>query len=197
VGGAVSGETCTCGNPGVLRCEGCRAFVCRLCVRKDGKGSELCLACRAFSIDREEARASGAQVAGTVSRSLTRPIRVQRHVVLLPAVVAGALAVMTAIAVPFLADVPGARAEHRAEVALRAIFEAEQSSLSAGTKAYLTLEELERKRLFAYRETPGYELRVELARDRHTFWARAIPAKAGLRGILMDTRGEPIYDQGN
>lgn len=198
--GALTGPSCACGNPGVLRCEECRGSVCRLCVRKGASGQDLCLACRSFAIEREEsalarARASkSARLAGAITGSRKRPAtRIRKHVIFFPAAIAVALAAMTAIAVPILADARGARAERRASEALHAIFVAESAVAKMG---YLRLDELEQKKLVEPVDIEGYDLKVELARDKKSFWARAVPTKAGLRAFYMDARGEISVDQG-
>lgn len=186
---------CACGNPGSTLCETCRGSVCRLCVRRDEKGAELCLACRAGAIELAEDRARAASSSGrfrvaATGSGLHRPTRVQRHFVYVPLVVTVLLAGVAAVVVPLFADARGARAERRAEAALQAIFEAQTAGSSGGTRDYLTLEELQQRRLVGIQDVPGYEVRVELARDRKKFWARAIPIEAGLRRFYVDALGE-------
>ncbi len=172
--------------------------MCRLCVRKDEQGRELCLACRAGAIERAEERAKPissrmkliAIATPSGSARLARTSRVRRHLVLLPFVVVTVLAAMAAFVVPLFAEAKSARAERRAESALRAIFEGEHAGFAGGWREFLTLEELRQRKLVGVLDVPGYELQVELARDRKKFWARAIPVQAGLRRLYVDARGE-------
>jgi hypothetical protein len=194
-GQAFASETCTCGNPGILKCEGCRAFVCALCLRRDAEGRPSCLACRSFAIGREEARQASA--ARGSSTRLTRPPSVSRNAIFVPLAVALALGSMAAASIPVLSDARGASTERHAVEALQAIAAAEQGSQRAGTTtAFFTLEELEKKKLVLAPETKDYELRVEVARDRKTFWARAIPTRPGLRAVSLDAKGQVSFDQG-
>jgi hypothetical protein len=190
VGGEISRERCACGNAAALRCDECRAGVCRLCVRKTASG-ELCLACRAGQIERSEDRERAARRSARVPRAT----RVRQRLIFLPFAVAVALAGMTAVALSFLADAREAHAERQAESELHAIVEAEQAAVRGGGE-FLTLEELQRRRLVGTAEVQGYEIKLELARDRKRFWARAVPRRTGLRGLCLDERGVLSYEGG-
>jgi len=198
--GATGEERCACGNPASERCEACRASVCRLCVREDERKRRLCLACRSFAIEREEEqrrRAGGNSGRFARAASGRTRRRVRRDLVILPAVTVGALAAMSAIAISFMGDARGVHAERRAEDALRMVVEAEQRYQRQTTKGYTTLEDLEQRRMLGLTEAPGYEIRLELARDGHTFWVRAVPVQTGLRGLTMDAKGEVAYEDRN
>lgn len=190
MGGEVSRDTCACGNAAALRCDECRAGVCRLCVRKTASG-ELCLACRAGEIERSEDR----ERATRSSARLPHATRVRRRIVFLPFAVALALAGMSAVALSFLADAREARAERQAESELHAIVDAEQTAARGGND-FVSLEELQTRRLVGTAEVQGYEIKLELARDRKRFWARAVPRRAGLRGMCLDERGVLSYEGG-
>ncbi len=199
--GATGEERCSCGNPASERCEACRAFVCRLCVREDERKRRLCLACRSFAIEREEEqrnRTGGSS--GRFARAAsgrTRRRRVRRDLIILPAITVGALAAMSAIAISFMGDARGVHAERRAEDALRMVVEAEQRYQRQTSKGFTTVEDLERRHMLGLVEAPGYEIKLELARDGHTFWVRAVPIQTGFRGLTMDAKGEVAYEDRN
>jgi hypothetical protein len=104
---------------------------------------------------------------------------------------------MAVAAISAISDSRGANVEKHAVEALRAIAAAEQDSQRAGTApSFMTLDELEKKRLVDRPSAPEYELRVELARDRKNFWARAIPTRPGLRGVSVDAKGQVFFEPG-
>jgi hypothetical protein len=191
----VSSTSCACGNPGTIRCQRCIGVVCALCVRRDDNDLQLCLACRAGQIEREEAAARKSLTAsGRATIALLSPSsntrRIRRKSVLFPAVIVVSITAMAAVAVPVLSDAHRVRAERRATDALHAIFVAETGSRRPGHEAFLTLEELRAKRLVEWEPIPEYQIKVELSRDRKNFWVQAFPSLPGLRTLYMDTRGE-------
>jgi len=115
---------------------------------------------------------------------------VRRHRILLPAAAALVLAGFAAATVPFLAE---ARGERRAEAMLRSICAAEQT-YRRGAQGYGKLDELVQAHLLEPELVPGYDVRIELAKDGHTFWARAVPEREGLRGMIVDSQGIVVYD---
>ncbi len=191
----VSSSSCACGNPGTIRCQRCIGVVCALCVRRGENDAQLCLACRAGQIEREETAARKSRTAsGRVTLALlsSRPNtrRIRRKSVLFPAAIVVALSAMAAVAIPVLSDAHKVRAERHAKEALLAIHAAETGSRRPGHETFLTLEELEAKRLVSLEAMPEYQLKVELARDRKNFWVRAIPTLPGLPALYMDARGD-------
>lgn len=108
MGGSISSSTCGCGNPGVVRCQDCTRAVCRLCVRKDERGRELCLQCRTGAIElaEERERRRSERTAAQSSARLKAVVKDQkrRPILLIIVGVVALIGVMSAIAMAFLAD---------------------------------------------------------------------------------------------
>jgi hypothetical protein len=121
--------------------------------------------------------------------------RVRRTWIYVPAVVVGSLAVLASGVVSLLAEAGGARTERRAREALTRIVDAEER-YRVSAPAYAPLERLVQQELVIPSAIPGYLLRVDVAKDGHTFWARAVPQQDGLRGMIIDARGVVVYDGG-
>lgn len=190
---------CRCGNPGQTVCSDCRKAVCSLCVRKvdagtGTPGASVCLACRSSRIKLEEERR--ARPATSSARlAVVRGARVHKTWIYLPAFVVGSLAIMSSVVATVISEAGTARTEHRAREALARLYEAE-SAYHQKAPGYAPIEALEAASLARRPEVPGYELRIDVARDGHRFWARAVPQRDGLRGMFVDERGIIAYDGG-
>jgi hypothetical protein len=182
--------TCKCGNSAAVSCNDCRAPVCSLCARTFANGP-ICLACRSSALKREDERASRSRLGKTSKRSL----QIRRTWVYVPAIVVGSVAAVGTLVGSLLAEAAGARSERRAREALMRIVDAEKR-YHVSTPAFVSLERLVDANLVAPSVIPGYALRVEIAKDGHTFWARAVPLQDGLRGMTADAQGAVVYDGG-
>lgn len=190
--GFTTNGSCSCGNSTNALCAECRDPVCSLCVRRTAAG-EVCLACRSAALKIEDQRRV---------RALTRSGRlaglseasVRRSWIYFPALGVGVLALTSSVVGTVLSQAGTARNERRAREALGRIYDAEKAYRRASPTAFAPLEKLVAADLVAPVSIPGYALRVDVAKDGHTFWARAVPEWGGLRGMTVDPEGVVAFD---
>src|SRR5262249_6543559 len=142
----------------------------------------------------EEIRASKDRMGRTAS---VQRFRVRKAWIYIPAAAALTLAIMTSVVGSVLAEAGASRTERRAKEALTRICQAENEYSRKSTGSFATLEKLSQANLVSLPVISGYDLCVEFAKDGHTFWARAVPAQEGLRGMIVDSRGVIVYDGGS